>query len=131
MTGFRRTILMVAVAALEITDARASEPCLNDASDTQRVTGTLSIERVKDGLGRFEWPYLLTLATPVCLTTEDPTDRVDGTRSIHIFATDQTIATQFSRYVGASIVVRGRLFSAHTPHHHAPIVMEIAEIGVQ
>ena len=43
MTGFRRTILMVAVAALGITGARASEPCLNDTSDKQRVTGTLSI----------------------------------------------------------------------------------------
>ena len=123
--------MIVAVAALVTTGAHASEPCVNDISDDQRVTGTVSIERVKDGLGRFEWPYLLTLAIPVCLVTEDPVDRVHSTRSIHIFATDHTIGARISRYVGKPVTVRGRPFPAHTSHHHAPIVMEIAEIGAQ
>ena len=129
MPRYRRTVLSLAILVLGCTSARAAESCLSDTSARERVTGTLSIERVKDGLGRLEWHFLLTLEAPVCLATEDPIDRVEGTRSIHIFATDPAISARISRHVGSSIAVRGRPFPAHTSQHHAPIVMEVAEIG--
>jgi hypothetical protein len=58
----------------------------------------------------------------------DPEFRVKSTRTIHVYSTDERISAEIKRFVGKTVLVRGRPFGAHTAHHHAPIVMDITEI---
>jgi len=101
---------------------------MSDKSETETAAGRLSIGRAKDAAGRPERPYILTLKTPVCLKSEDPEDNVASSRTIHIFSTHDKVAKQIALFVGKPISVRGRPFTAHTAHHHAPIVMDITGI---
>ena len=130
MTLYRPAIALV-VVLLFATSASAATPCLSDKADREPATGTLSVGRAKDAAGRPERPYILTLAVPVCLSTDEPDDKVDATKTIHIFATDPKIADLISKLVGKSVAVRGRPFPALTAHHHAPIVMEVYEIAAR
>lgn len=118
----------VAASLFIATSTSAAEPCLSDKSDKETAVGQLSIGSARDAAGRPERPYILTLRTPACLTADDPEDNVDKTRTIHIFSSQDTVASRIARFVGKSISVRGRPFPAHTAHHHAPIVMDISAI---
>ena len=93
--------------------------------------GRLSIGRAMNAADRLERPYILTLAAPVCLATDEPDDKVDATEPIHIFAADPKIAASISKLVGKLIAVRCRPFPAHTTHHHAPIVIDVKEISTR
>lgn len=128
MIPFRNQMSALLACSLMTLGTAAAQPCLSETSNREQVSGTLSIERVKDGVGRFEWHFLLSLAAPVCLATQDAKDRVDGTRSVHVMATDPIVASSLSRHVGTAITVRGRAFAAHTPHHHAPIVLDASAV---
>jgi hypothetical protein len=130
MNPIRYLCMTVSVSALVGVGPATAQPCLSDTSNNERASGKLSVERVKDGLGRFEWHLLLSLAAPVCLSTEDPADRIEGTRSIHLVGASRAVEASMARHVGSAITVRGRPFPGHTPHHHAPIVMEVAEFVV-
>ena len=131
MSDLTHNAFAVAASLIIATGASAAEPCMSDKSDKEIAVGQLSIGRAQDAAGRAERPYILTLRTPACLTTDDPEDNVDKTRTIHIFSSQDTIARQIARFVGKSVSVRGRPFPAHTAHHHAPIVMDISAIEMR
>ena len=62
------------------------------------------------------------------MSGSDEMDKVSSTDAIQIYSTDETVAQSLKQLVGKSVKVKGNPFGAHTAHHHAPIVMEIAEI---
>jgi len=117
-----------ALLALTIAPAVA---CMSDQSQQESAEGKLAIATKQDAAGRPERPYILTLAKPACLTAQDPADSVKSTRTIHIFSFDEKVHAQIARLVGKTVRVRGQPFAAHTAHHHAPIVMNITEIGAR
>jgi Domain of unknown function (DUF4431) len=47
-----------------------------------------------------------------------------------VFA-EEKLQLTFRRPVGRRVAVRGSPFTAHTSHHHAPIVMQVSEIGAR
>jgi len=105
--------------------------CMSDQSNQESAEGKLSIASRRDAAGRPEKVYLLTLKSPACLTAQDPADSVRATRTIHIFSADEKVHARIGTLVGKTVLVRGQPFAAHTAHHHAPIVMDIGEIGVR
>lgn len=119
---------LVAASVFVAGAASAAVPCLSDKSDNETAVGRLAVGRAKDGAGRPERPYILTLSSPVCLTADDPDDNVANSNTIHIFSTEDAVAGKIVRFVGKSVRVRGRPFPALTAHHHAPIVMDINAI---
>lgn len=108
--------------------AVVAAPCLSDAGPREQVAGRLSIGKARDAAGRPARPYILTLAAPVCLTSQEPDESVDRTLTVHLFSTDDATRAQIAKFIGKQVIVRGRPMSAHTAHHHAPIVMDIVEI---
>lgn len=102
--------------------------CMSDTSKTEVAEGKLAIASKRDAAGRPEKPYILTLAKPACLTAQNPEDSVKGTRTIHIFSSQDGVQAKIGKLVGKTVLVRGQPFAAHTAHHHAPIVMDISEI---
>ena len=117
------TLALTAVPTLACAQA-----CMSDRSDREIAEGKLAIASRQDAAGRPERPYILTLAAPACLTATDPQDSVESTRTIHIFSSRDDVHAQIAQFVGKTVLVRGQPFAAHTSHHHAPIVMDIAEI---
>jgi hypothetical protein len=113
--------MMLALAA---TPARA---CMSDTADAE-AQGTLTVVAARDAAGRPQRPYILVLAAPACLTASDPEDSVKSTGRIHVFSSERKIHARLADLVGKRVRVRGRPFPAHTAHHHAPIVMEIAAV---
>lgn len=116
------------VLALTIAPALA---CMSDQSQQESAEGKLAIASRRDAAGRPEKVYMLTLQSPACLTANDPADSVKSTRTIHIFSTDEKVHAAIAKLVGKTVRVRGQPFAAHTAHHHAPIVMDITEIGAR
>ena len=124
-----RILIAVVVAVVLATPAAAQ--CLNANADNQTATGRLTIGRGKDAAGRVERPYILRLSANACLDGTSTEDKVNRTRTIHVYPTDEKIHARFRRFVGKSVRVRGKPFPAHTSHHHAPIVMEVSEIDTR
>ena len=108
--------------------APAVAACMNAESKEEIAEGRLSIQRFKDAAGRPEQVYILRLPSPACFDSAEPDERVKSTRTLHIFATDAVTHRRIRQFVGKDVHVRGTVFSAHTAHHHAPIVMDIKEI---
>jgi hypothetical protein len=119
---------LLGVAALLATMAPASA-CMKDTAASEVAVGRLVIAKAKDAAGRPERPYILNLRMAACLTATDPEDSVKQTSTIHVFAKDAVVQAGLARLVGKSVRVRGRVFASHTAHHHAPIVMEVAEVA--
>jgi hypothetical protein len=102
---------------------------MKDTAKSEVALGRLLIAKANDAAGRPERPYILNLRIATCLTASNhPEDSVKQTSTIHVFAHDAAVQAGFARLVGKSVRVRGRVF-AHTAHHYAPIVMEVAEIA--
>jgi Domain of unknown function (DUF4431) len=108
--------------------AAAADRCQQFDAPRQIAEGRLLIGHFKDAVDRPETAYILRLPVATCLSAEDPEFRVERTRTIHIFSSDEKVRALIGRFVGKDVMVRGRPFGAHTAHHHAPIVMDISEI---
>jgi hypothetical protein len=107
----------------------AAAECLKANVEGQIAQGQLKIGRARDAAGRPEKPYILRLTSNACLDADDPDDVVKRTRTIHVFPAEQKLGLMFRRLVGKPVAVRGSPFTAHTSHHHAPIVMQVSEIS--
>lgn len=121
---------LLAVAITAPTGAEAAT-CLQDNAEAQAVQGKLTVQTARDAAGKTEKPYMLTLSAPACLDSAEADNRVPATITVQVFSTNETVQAAFGKFVGKSIMVRGRPFSAHTAHHHAPIVMDVSEIVIK
>ena len=117
-----------AIATTLFAAVPSASACMNEAADSEMATGRLSIGTAQDAAGRPERPYILTLPTSACLTAADPESSVTSTRRIHVFPSTPKVHAAMNGLVGRDVRVRGPAFSAHTAHHHAPIVMEVTAI---
>ena len=99
------------------------------AEHEESAQGRLVSGRFKDAAGRPETAFILRLRATVCLQGSDEFDKVGTAKTIHIFSTKDDVAKRIRGFVGKAVRVRGKPFGAHTAHHHAPIVMDIVDIG--
>jgi hypothetical protein len=120
-------LLICSVLAPLATSAAAE--CLKANVEGQSAEGQLTIGRARDAAGRPEKPYILRLTSNACLDADAPDDAVKSTRTIHVFPAEEKLRPTFRRLVGKPVAVRGSPFTAHTSHHHAPIVMQVSEIS--
>jgi hypothetical protein len=129
--AMRRWTWLAWTGAVLVLAAAPALACMSDQSQQESAEGKLAIASKRDAAGRPERPYILTLAKPACLTAQDPADSVKSTRTIHIFSSNEKVHALIAKLVGKTVRVRGQPFAAHTAHHHAPIVMDITEIGAR
>ena len=116
------------IALMTTAAGAARSDCLKETSRSESVTGQLAVVAAADADGRPERPYILSLAEPVCLTASEPDLNVPDTRQIHIYSSMPDVRAAIARLVGRRVRVTGQPFSAHTAHHHAPIVMDVDKI---
>jgi hypothetical protein len=118
-----RLAIFVCVAVIGWAGA-ASAQCMRPEHN-QNAQGRLTIGRFTDAADRPERAYILQLSAPACLDGADDQDPVKHTRRIHVYSADGALQRKMRSLVGRNVVVSGTPFSAHTAHHHAPIVMGV------
>lgn len=106
----------------------AQAQCLSDERDREVLSGEVAAGRFWDPADRMQSAYILMLKTPACLDSDDPDMRVKSTLRVHIYSTRESVHRKIGQHVGKQVRVTGKPFGAHTAHHHAPIVMNVAEI---
>lgn len=110
---------------------RQPAQCMQANADAQIAEGRVEIDRFKDAAGRAGSAYILALPVPTCLSSNDPDERVESTVRIHFFASEDVLHQSIGRFVGQTVLLRGRPSPAHTVHHRAPIIMDINAIDVR
>jgi hypothetical protein len=107
----------------------APAACLKASADGQAIEGRLVTGRFRDAAERREEAYILELTAPACLEGTEESDQVNSTRRIHVYPHDEKLGAAMRRLVGKTVRIKGNPFGQHTAHHHAPIVMEVADIA--
>ncbi len=87
--------------------------------------GLPNYESIEEG-DEAETGLYLDLNEPVC--TDESTDGVNeaksGVKQIQLVVADKAMSERLNSLQGSVITVQGRLFSAITGHHHAPLLLE-------
>ena len=122
--------LLMAFMLLPLTAPAAAE-CLHANTDGQIAEGRLEFVRITDyGYGgRKETAFILLLSKPACLDGPVKYDQIESALKIHVFSLNDIILRKLKANVGKMIRVSGNPFGEHTAHHHAPIVMDVSEVG--
>ncbi len=125
----KRTFWLAAVIAL--ISASAAAECLHANTEGQVAEGRLAFARIIDyGYGgRKENAYILVLTKPACLEGPVEYDQIESTLKIHVFSLSDAMLRKLKANVGKIVCVSGNPFGEHTAHHHAPIVMDVSEVG--
>lgn len=124
----KRAIVAMACTLVVLAATPAFSACLK-AEREETAEGWLRSERFKDAAGRREDAYILHVSDAVCLEGSGEFDKVAHARTIHVYSVKPDILKRIRKLVGKAVRVRGTPFGAHTAHHHAPIVMDVREIG--
>lgn len=119
--------MLTAISLLVLWHAPAAAACMKP-ENVEIAEGRLTVGKFKDAADRPETAFILRLPVAACLDGADEDERVDSTRTIHVYASTPAIQKSLRRFVGKTVMVRGKPFAQHTAHHHASIVMEVIEI---
>lgn len=126
MNGLR-TLSIIALCALSA--PAVAGDCMRYGAGEQAVEGRMSVLETHDAADRPMTALILTPGSPTCLDADDAEDKVGEAASVHVYSSDPEVHERLQAAVGKTILVRGDPFPAHTAHHHAPIVMDVSEIG--
>lgn len=88
--------------------------------------GTLGEAQGSDAKDELEHFWTLTLDRPFCKVpgqTDGPVDE------LQVYSADPAVDARFAGLVGQHVRVTGPGFTAHTAHHHRPIVLEAKELA--
>jgi len=121
-------LLTVVMALMTFAAAADAAACMQANAKGEIAEGRLSLGQFEDAAGRPEQAFILTLPASTCLSGSDEMDDVEDVETIHVYSSDEAVAGAIEHFVGKDVQVRGTPFGAHTAHHHAPIVMDVAEI---
>lgn len=115
-----------------------SSGCLSYAQ-TARLVGVLerrtypgppNYESIRGG-DRAETSYYLRLTRPVCTSAGDPQapdeEAVSDVGLVQLVV-QPAMSSRLRQRLGHSIAATGRLFSPHTGHHHAPLLMQVQSV---
>lgn len=126
----KRFIAAIACACVLAAATPAWSACMK-AGREEKADGWLKSETFKDAAGHRESAYILQLNTAACLEGSDASDKVEHTRTVHVFSAKDDVNKRIRRLVNKAVRVRGTPFGAHTAHHHARIVMDVSEISAR
>jgi hypothetical protein len=134
--------VLVLSAVLCLGSAACEAVCLDMKQDIPRsfegalifrvFPGPPNYERVNKG-DASEPTYILKLGNPVCVDGSDFNDPIDKLDEVQVFPADENQAALFKslrRLVGRKVRVEGKsAFTAHTGHHHAPLLLPITAVS--
>jgi len=119
----------IATAVFAVASAQAA--CLKADAPDQVAEGRLVSVRISIPDYKLkEQAYILRLASDACLEGSGEFDKIERTRRIHVFATDDALRKRLRSLAGQRVRVTGEPFGEHTAHHHAPIVLRVSRIEV-
>lgn len=88
------------------------------------LVGLLSVETFSDARGEMEKGVILSLHEPIDVKGDEFGDRVNGITNIQIVYLGGD-RWKIEKYIGKKIKINGKLFHAHTAHHHTKVLLEV------
>lgn len=121
--------------------AVSAQPCLDltKAGATAKLTGKLTVqlfagapnyESIASGDAE-ERTLILELPERTCADDGEFIDSSERFDRVHLSSSQQAIFGVLNAAIGRTITVTGEAFGSHTGHHHAPLVMMVAEVYVK
>ena len=130
-SAFLLSTLLIAFASNSV----AKDKCLRYDEEIRGLRGTLQI-RVYFGPPNYgenpntdsrEAQAVLFLDKTICTVKDDGSDNTDQVNQFEItLIPSQTV--QLSSLAGKKVIVSGKLFGAHTGHHHTPLLLSLSSI---
>jgi len=127
--------LLIIVAMCSVTfNAIAAEPCLT-YSTTVTLSGKIT-KRTFYGPPNYgedlatdshETQVLLLLPKPICVD-ENKIEYYDAEKNQLELTLVPLGKIEVINYMGKQVTVHGKLFHAHTGHHHTPVLVEVLSI---
>jgi hypothetical protein len=99
-----------------------------DTAGEATYRGKLDLVEAEDANGQKEKPFVITLDRPACLPAGNDAKE---TAEIQVYSPDPALQQQLQAAVGKTVAVTGEGFTAHTAHHHRPIVVDVKRISAQ
>src|SRR5258708_35223412 len=125
----RLSALSVGVAAACLLCAAAQADCLKANTPNQTAQGRLtSVQIAIPDYKLKEQAYILRLKSDACLDGADSFDKVEATRRIHVYATDDALRRKLRASIGKTVRVTGNAFGEENAHPHEPIVMSVTPV---
>jgi hypothetical protein len=133
-----RLLFIFALLLFAQADAALAKPgnCIKYEPESVTLTGKLhretfpgrpNYESVASG-DEAERGFYLSLESPICTVGDSGADRVafESVLEIQLVLNEKQYAKLRSR-LGQKIGLHGQLFSAHTGHHHADVLMRVSD----
>ena len=122
-------------ASFSRADAAArTADCLSYAADAARISGRLERHTFYGPPNFGEDPkrdqretgFYLDLRAPVCTGAAPGEESKTGVKRVQLILDEEGYA-RLRPYLGREIALRGTLLAASTGHHHAPLLLRVAE----
>ena len=131
---FRLALLSFAVALM----SSAQAECFTYESDVVTVSGKLvrktfagppNYESTKKG-DAAETGFYLSVKQPICAVASHGSEINESERNVSLvqLVLEPSGYEQLRPLLGKSVTIKGSLFSAHTGHHHAPLLLNFAGV---
>lgn len=92
-----------------------------------RLEGRLVARNYPDANGKRERALVLLLSKPIDVPADDLGGPAHGVREIQLVLPMEVFPKK-KGYLGKRIVVEGKLFYAHTAHHHTEVLMDVKKV---
>jgi len=132
----RMLILPASCAALSFTVLSYPAQCVEYEPKIVTLSGPLvrethagppNYESIRRG-DKPETIWVLRLSKPICVTgIDDINVREDNQREVQLVLEAEQFK-KFRKLVGQRVVVTGKLFHAHTGHHHKALLISVGDI---
>jgi hypothetical protein len=117
-------------ACLPITQEQDGPVTLSGRLERHVYPGPPNYESIRGG-DRAEPAYILVLDRPICLNEETVIPARAPILRVHLYASRDAMWPRLRGAVGHTISVSGRGFGAITAHHHAPLVVDVANLQIR
>lgn len=132
--SFRFALLSFAVALMSSAQAK----CFKYEPEVVTVSGKLvrktfagppNYESIKKGDAP-ETGFYLSVKQPICTIASDGSEVNESERDVSLvqLVLEPKGYEQLRPLLGKSVTIKGSLFSAHTGHHHAPLLLNFAGV---
>lgn len=111
-------------------DCLSSDPAtvtLKGRMIRQTFAGPPNYENIRKG-DKPETYWILHLTRPICVNGEKAKTNVSDIQLVFV---DEKQYVRYRDLLGKRVIVSGKLFHAHTGHHHTNVLLTVAEIKGQ
>ena len=131
------TLLLLLIILTTSEPSSPAQKCVAYEPDTVSVTGTIKRRTFAgppnyESVARGDQPeqvWVLRLARPICVSASGDQEEKNVSDLQLVFTDAEKDYQRYRSFVGRRVTVNGRLFHAHTGHHHTTVLLTVNGIS--